>query len=206
MNGSRYIQVPSEAIHSWAKSKNMVQTTEGNEIVYVARSGQRVIKFYTSIRVGNTVVRDCGKDAIRFVLRAYAGVDFNTKKKLAFTIGDEPRVYRTGTIDGVLSRIEERYQDLVSRAKDFRLICEHCGAVAHNTNGCINKKNCLNYKPMNKKQFFYMCFLARELGVEIPVAKTAAEAVKNIEELKKLIQDRKDEEEFRKDWDRGIHK
>lgn len=206
MNGSRYIQVPSEAIHNWAKSKNMVQTTEGNEIVYVAKSGLRAIKFYTSIRVGNSTVRDCGKDAIRFVLRAYAGVDFLSKQKRVFTIGDEPRVYRTGTVDGVLSRIEERYQDLVSRAKDFRLICEHCGAVAHNTKGCINKKNCLNYRPMSPKQFSYMSSLAQDLGVEIPVAKTAAEAVKNIEELKKLIQDQKDDAEFRKDWDRGIHR
>lgn len=184
----------------------MVQTTEGNEIVYVARSGLRVIKFYTSIRVGNSTVRDCGKDAIRFVLRAYAGVDFNTKQKRAFTIGDEPRVYRTGTVDGVLSRIEERYQDLVNRAKDFRSVCKYCGAVAHNTNGCINKKNCLNYRTVSTKQFFYMKYLAEMLGVEIPVAKTAAEAVKNIEELKKLIQDQKDEAEFRKDWDRGIHR
>jgi hypothetical protein len=110
---SGYVDVPRETLLNFLKEKGFTQESEGGEIVY-SRSHEKnphvKVKVYTSLSENALFARGCGEDAIR-ILTFYHNPNTGARKK----ISDQPRVYRSGTVEGVLSRMYERmrnaYQD-----------------------------------------------------------------------------------------------
>jgi hypothetical protein len=99
--GSRFINVPAEAITDLLDSKGFKKDISGKEIVYTMEHKKNpacMIKIYTSLPTDRKSVRGCGQDAIRCV-----GVINGTHK--VYGVYKGPRVYRTGTVDGVLDRM-----------------------------------------------------------------------------------------------------
>jgi hypothetical protein len=99
--GSRFINVPAEAITNLLDSKGFTKDVSGKEIVYTMthrKNPKCVLKIFTSLPTDRKSVRGCGQDAIRCV-----GI-INGKDKV-YGVYKGPRVYRTGTVEGVLERM-----------------------------------------------------------------------------------------------------
>lgn len=113
--GSRYVEVPAEAIENFLKSKGFTRTTQGNEVVYERNHHEwpvLKVKVYTSIKDGRVTVRKRGVDAIK-VAAVYEG------KKKTFGVGKFPRVLRTGDTSAVLDRMYERMIAAYRRCNDW---------------------------------------------------------------------------------------
>ena len=116
-----YVEVPSERIFSLLESKGFKRYENygsfgGTEIVYCfahQKNPKLMVKVFTSISEGQTQARDCGKDAIR-ILTVYENK--NTGK--SFAVWKGARVYRTGTVEGVLERMLERCREAYQAATD----------------------------------------------------------------------------------------
>jgi len=110
-----FIEVPAQAIESHLASKGFVRSVQREEVVYT-RSSQRnpdvKIKVYTSIRVGRTVVRGAGKDAVRVC------VVFDNGRR-SFGIGKFPAVPRVHSVESVLRRTDERLRLAKIRAVEW---------------------------------------------------------------------------------------
>lgn len=111
--GSRYIDVPRETLLRFLEEHGFKKESEGGEIVYSRpheKNSNVKVKVYTSLSENALFARGCGEDAIR-ILTYYYNPNTGARKKIA----DQPRVYRTGSVDAVLKRMYERmraaYQD-----------------------------------------------------------------------------------------------
>jgi hypothetical protein len=114
--GSRYVEVPAQAIEDFLQSKGFTRTTQRNEVVYVRSHHEWPcvkVKVYTSIRDGHTSVRKRGADAIK-VCTVYEG-----KKRKPFGIGRFPHVLRTGNTQAVLDRMYDRMRAAYRRANEW---------------------------------------------------------------------------------------
>ena len=116
---SRFVQVPAAAIRErlTAAGFRLVTASIGEEI-YVRhhdRDSRYAVKVYSSIMRGAGDVRDCGEDAIRVVAVHYTGSVGPNGEWLhgdaARGIYKATRVFRTGTVDGVLDRMIERARE-----------------------------------------------------------------------------------------------
>lgn len=112
---ANFVPVPASDIESMLQGLRFERTVQYDEVVYVRRSARNpdvVMKVYTSIRRGDTLVRPSGKDAIRVC------VVFDNGRK-SFGIAKLPAVPRVHSVDSVLRRIRERLQDASKRAKEW---------------------------------------------------------------------------------------
>lgn len=111
--GDRYVDVPAEKMIAFLQSKGFVPALNRSrrEVVYErshARDpGYRVL-VYTSIAQGNMTARKLGQDAIR-VCAIYEDVG------RSFGVAKLPRVFRTGSVDGVLERTYQRMREAYER-------------------------------------------------------------------------------------------
>lgn len=121
---SRFVQVPAAAIRErlTAAGFSLLPATNGEEEVYVRahnRDARYTIKVYSSIQRGAGDVRNCGEDAIRVVAM---WVD----DKFSWPARERPifksaRVYRTGTVEGVLDRMIERAREAYEACNKHRV-------------------------------------------------------------------------------------
>lgn len=112
---ANFVEVPAQDIENHLSAQGFSRTVQREEVVYV-RSSQRnpdvKIKVYTSIRVGRTVVRGAGKDAVRVC------VVFDNGRR-SFGIGKFPSVPRVHSVDSVLRRTDERLRLAKLRAVEW---------------------------------------------------------------------------------------
>ena len=117
--GSRYVEIPTQVLEDFLKSKGFSRTTQRNEVVY-ERSHHEwssvKVKVYTSIKDGRTVARRRGSDSIK-VCAVYIPSAFSKRKP--FGIGKFPRVLRTGTQQAVLDRTYERMVAAYKRCNEW---------------------------------------------------------------------------------------
>ena len=73
-----------------------------------------VVKVYSSIQRGADEARGCGADAIRVVAL------FVRNPNSVWPIFKSARVYRTGTVEGVLDRMVERAREAYARCNEHR--------------------------------------------------------------------------------------
>lgn len=111
---SRFVQVPAAAIRERlaAAGFKLVDAAHGGEEVYerAHNSDPRyTVKVYSSIQHGAGDARDCGEDAIR-VVALFADSRFSWPPRVV-PIFKATRVFRTGTVDGVLDRMIERARE-----------------------------------------------------------------------------------------------
>lgn len=102
-----FVNLTAEDFEKFFSNKGFEKTTVGNEIVYTRRhhkDSRYTIKVYTTLRIGAHNVRNVGEDAIRvcavFVNGSFSRGAAKTK-----------RVYRTGTVEGVLERTLNRMRE-----------------------------------------------------------------------------------------------
>lgn len=110
MGKERYVEVPAETLEAFLAGKGFERTEHHREVVYVRRhhvdSRYRIL-IYTSIRVGASKARKKGADAIR-VCATFTPTDVRAPTR---GVAKLPRVYRTGTVEGVLDRVMVRARE-----------------------------------------------------------------------------------------------
>lgn len=115
-----YVEVPAEKLINFLSSKGFIKYDNskfGNEVVYAfahLKNKNVLVKVYTSIKDGSDVARGCGKDAIR-VCTVYE----NAVTDKSFPLGKFNRVYRVGTVEGVLERLHERCRAAYVRGTEW---------------------------------------------------------------------------------------
>lgn len=110
-----FVAVPAQVLESYLQSLKFDRSTYGREVVYVRKSAYNPdvqIKVYTSIRVGQSQVRDAGRDAIRIC------VVFDNGRR-SFGIGRFQPVMRVHSVRSVLDRLFERLQEAAKRAREW---------------------------------------------------------------------------------------
>jgi hypothetical protein len=138
--GSRYIEVPREALTGFLEAKGFqLDPTGRGELVYARTNHNHPhlkVKVYTSLPLVGGDVRGLGKDAIR-VCAVYEP----PSPARGWGIGKEPRVYRTGSVDKVLARMLERMQEAYGLCNSYaKKHCPGCGAPTWPDSGkCLNK-------------------------------------------------------------------
>lgn len=122
--GDRYIQVPSATLFAFLESKGFVQSPpgkrSGREVVYERthhKDPRYKVLVYTSIAVGSATVRKLGADAIRIVALFERETD-SSKLGAHSDARKLKRVFRTGTVEGVLQRMYDRMREAYAKCND----------------------------------------------------------------------------------------
>jgi hypothetical protein len=128
--GSRFVEVPAEAIRSFLEKKGMKEDCFGNEVVYTLENHNCrhiTVRVFTSIACGDAVARDLGEDAIRTTAWYERTIE---DRKLRKCVYDGTKILRTGSVEKVLARIEERmreaYRAANAYAKEKHCMYEDC--------------------------------------------------------------------------------
>jgi hypothetical protein len=109
--GDRFVEVPAELLAKFLESKGFERGVFGREVVYRRRHDKDpsfVVCVYTSISAnGATQARGLGQDAIRVTAYQELSPDGTSTRGVAKC----QRVYRTGTVQGVLERTYGRMRE-----------------------------------------------------------------------------------------------
>lgn len=111
--GSRYVEVPAEAIRARLEAAGFVEESFHREVVFVRRHHRcehSTVKVYTSLSVSGESARGCGEDAIR-VVAVFERKTEGRDRPFVRVLYKGKRVYRTGTVEGVLDRLIERARE-----------------------------------------------------------------------------------------------
>jgi hypothetical protein len=114
---SRFVDVPAAAIRERlaAAGFHLLPAASGEEVYERShdKDSRYIVKVYSSIQRGALGVRGCGADAIRVVALLV------TPNK-TYPLFKSARVYRTGTVEGVLERMIERAREAYARSNEHR--------------------------------------------------------------------------------------
>jgi hypothetical protein len=109
-----YVEVSAKALEDFLASKGFTRGVQRSEVVYDRvhhRCPHVTVRVYTSLRDGAERARACGKDAIRVV-----AFRRTTDGRGDRGVAKATRVFRTGTVDGVLARLYERMRSTYGQA------------------------------------------------------------------------------------------
>ncbi len=122
--GDRFVQVPASAIFVFLESKGFTQAPMGKqsfkEVVYERphhKDSRYKVLVYTSVSTGNSAARQLGKDAIRVVALFEQGGP-NHVGQVYSEARKQKRIFRTGTVEGVLERMLERMREAYAKCGD----------------------------------------------------------------------------------------
>jgi len=119
---SRFVQVPAAAIRErlTAAGFSLLPANSGEEVYQRThnRDARYTVKVYSSIRRGAGEIAECGDDAIR-VVAIWVDNKFSWPPRER-PIFKSARVYRTGTVDGVLDRMIERAREAYDACNKHR--------------------------------------------------------------------------------------
>lgn len=113
---ANYVAVPAEAIEKFLQDLKFEKSQQGNEVVYFRRSSRNPnvrLKVYTSIRIGNTAVRNAGKDSIKV-----CAVFDNDRRSFAVAPRLNP-VFRVTSTESVLARLKDRIKEAAELANKW---------------------------------------------------------------------------------------
>lgn len=120
---SRFVQVPAAAIRDrlTAAGFSLLPANSGEEVYTRAhnRDPRYTIKVYSSIQRGAGEIAECGDDAIR-VVALWTDDKFSWPARVC-PIFKSARVYRTGTVEGVLDRMIKRAQEAYAACNKHRM-------------------------------------------------------------------------------------
>jgi hypothetical protein len=111
---ARFVNVPADVMRAFLESKGFEPVTNRSkrEVVYErphARDTRFKVLVYTSIANGSTTARKVGADAIRVVALFEPGGEQQPQARKF------KRVFRTGTVEGVLDRTLERMREAYAK-------------------------------------------------------------------------------------------
>lgn len=114
----RFVPIEAQVIETFLREKNFEKRLSGNEIVYAFHHRYAkcvVIKVYTSIPYGGTVVREAGSDAIRVVAAYESEVAISPRHgappSKSFGIYKAKKILRTGSEEAIIGRLLERMRE-----------------------------------------------------------------------------------------------
>jgi len=114
----RFVEVPASAIRERLAGAGfrLLPGARGEEVYERAhdRDGRYSVKVYSSVQRGEEGARECGADAIRVVAL------LTTPQGAVYPIFKSARVYRTGTVQGVLDRMIERAREAYATCNEHR--------------------------------------------------------------------------------------
>ena len=113
---AQYVAVPAQDLEQFLQAKGFGRTVQRNEVVYVRASKRDpnvLLKIYTSIHDGNSVVRAAGRDAIRVC------TVWDNQHGKSFGIGKFPPIMRVYSVQSVLNRLLERIQQAAKRGNEW---------------------------------------------------------------------------------------
>ncbi len=111
-----YVAVPAGDLEKFLTDNKFERGQQGNEVVFFRRSQRNPdvrIKVYTSIRIGQTAVRNAGKDSIKV-----CAVFENARKSFAVAPKLQP-VFRVTSVESVLARLKERIKEAAELANKW---------------------------------------------------------------------------------------
>lgn len=106
--GDRFVEVPAATLEAFLQAKGFERTLRRSEVVYVRkhhRDPRYIVSVFTSITNGASRARGLGQDAIR--VSAFMELGEGRTRGIA----KAQRVYRTGSVDGILERLYQRMRD-----------------------------------------------------------------------------------------------
>lgn len=112
---AQFVAISAQKIEAHLTARGFTRSVQHQEVTYFRCSERRPevqVKVYTSVRVGTTVVRSSGKDAIRVC------VVFDNGRR-SFGIGKFPPVMRVHSEASILQRLDERIDAAVERAVEW---------------------------------------------------------------------------------------
>jgi len=119
---SRFVPVPAAAIRNRLAAAGFVllTATRGEEVYERAHHSdpRYIVHVFSSIQRGAGEARACGEDAIRVVALFLDGKYHSPPKVVP--IFSATRVFRTGTVDGVLDRMIERAREAYAACYSHR--------------------------------------------------------------------------------------
>ena len=145
--GSRFVEVPKEAMVGFLEGCGFKPVPgRGTELVYERphhNHGDLRVRVYTSIGFGSTAARGCGEDAIRVVLvwqPPHRIVD-GSKPRPVIGVGTTKKILRTGTVEGVLARLDVRMRECYLMVGPMcHRRCRTCQAPTYYDSGrCVDK-------------------------------------------------------------------
>ena len=120
---ARFVPVPAAAIRNRlaAAGFRLIDTARGSEEVYERKHDKDeryIVRVYSSLTHGADDVRSCGEDAIR-VVALFVDSTHHWPAR-TYPIFKSARVYRTGTVEGVLDRMIERAREAYAQCNAHR--------------------------------------------------------------------------------------
>jgi hypothetical protein len=115
--GDRSVVVPAAVLEEFLRSKGFERSVWRGEVVYAKRHEKDrrfVVSVYTTISDGSTRTRRLGEDSIKVSVFMY--VDEATGRTRG--VAKQARVFRTGTVEGVLERVYERMRAAYAACND----------------------------------------------------------------------------------------
>ena len=120
---SRFVQVPAAVLRDRLTAAGFSLVSGSGEEIYVRvhnRDARYVVKVYSSIQRGaGGNIAECGDDAIR-VVAIWTDDKFSYPPRQV-PIFKSARVYRTGTVEGVLDRMIERAREAYAACNKHRM-------------------------------------------------------------------------------------
>lgn len=130
--GSRYVEVPAEAIFAKLSAMGFEQGVFGGEIVFKLthkKCKHVTLTVYTSLPARGGDARACGEDAIR-VTAVFQRQTPGRDRPFTRVMYKGKRVHRTGTVEGVIQRMYDRareaYAAVNAELKDPAKTCFEC--------------------------------------------------------------------------------
>lgn len=125
MGRSTYIEVPAAAFRErilGAGFELSKRVSVGEEVYDRTHNTdpRYIVRVYSSIPRNGSTVRRVGEDAIRVCAVFYRDLRVNPNNCIGAGIFKAPRVYRTGTVEGVLDRVIERAREAYSFCNEHR--------------------------------------------------------------------------------------
>lgn len=139
----RYIEVPAGDFHLFLTGRGFVQGARGGERIYkrtgkMDKGGNPLLSIivFSSIAISADEARKVGEDAIRTVLIARVHINGQEQE---WPLHKCKRVYRTGTVAGVLERTWERIEECakVAGTRYGLGACAKCGSPTFKSGACI---------------------------------------------------------------------
>lgn len=135
--GSRAVAVPGDVLEAFLQGKGFARSTWRNEVTYrreVHTCPGVWVVVYTTLSVGGGQTRGCGQDSIK-VATVFERPLADPPVRVG--LGSEQRVFRTGTVEGVLARMLARMRQAYGEALSMRR-CRRCGAPTYPDSGrCV---------------------------------------------------------------------
>lgn len=165
--GSRFVDVPTKDLTNTLvnigsaiseRGGRYVKGQAGREVVYdfFPHRGRAMVRVYTTMAIGASQVRDCGKDAVRVVVGHIVDERFKPLRRHKKMLRTAPKGEESERIAIFLERLTDRLRSAYGEALAIPW-CPQCNSVMKMRKGkhgefwgCTDYPNCRGTRPVTK--------------------------------------------------------